>query len=139
MENTTSVSEESPPAIPFFYKQPDDVPEGKKKYVTLCRTDILYGGIQVLNGGGENNLHSHPYMDGFWMVLSGRVRFYGDSNELIAECGKYEGVLVPRNSRYWFEGVGDGIAELLQVEAIVAGQGFDRVDHEPRRAGQTEI
>jgi len=142
MADTTSektATDESPPAVLFKYELPTDVPQGKKKFVTLARTDILYGAVQVLNGGGENNLHSHSTMDGFWMVLSGRVRFYGDNDELIAECGQYEGVLVPRNCRYWFEGVGDGVAELLQVEAIVAGQAVDRTDHDPRKAGQTEF
>lgn len=135
----TDTAPVSPPAVTFKYVQPTDVEPGKKKFVTLARTDILYGAVQVLNGGGENNLHSHSTMDGFWMVLSGRVRFYGPDNELIAECGQYEGVLVPRDCPYWFEGVGDGAAELLQVEAIVAGKAVDRTDYEPRKPGQTEF
>lgn len=128
-----------PEATRFKYERPKDVEAGKKKYVTLARTDILYGAVQVLNGGGENNLHSHSTMDGFWMVLSGRVRFYGDEDTVLGELGPYEGILVPRNCKYWFESVGDGISELLQVEAVVAGEKVDRIDHQPRKPGQTEF
>jgi mannose-6-phosphate isomerase-like protein (cupin superfamily) len=128
-----------PEATPFKYERPGEVEAGKKKFVTLCRTDILYGAVQVLNAGGENNLHSHSTMDGFWMVVSGRVRFYGENDALLGEFGPYEGMLVPRNTPYWFESAGDGIAELLQVEAIVAGQKVDRIDHQARKPGQTEF
>jgi mannose-6-phosphate isomerase-like protein (cupin superfamily) len=74
--------------------------------------------MQVVAKGGETNLHSHPDLDGMWMVLSGRIRFYGPENAVIGEYGKYEGVLIPRGCPYWFESVGDEEAELLQVEAF---------------------
>lgn len=128
-----------PEATLFKYETPADVEQGKKKYVTLCRTDLLYGAVQVLKGGGENNLHSHSTMDGFWMVLSGRVRFYGEDDAVLGEFGQYEGIMVPRNFKYWFESIGEEQAELLQVEALVAGEKVDRIDHSPRKPGQTEF
>jgi mannose-6-phosphate isomerase-like protein (cupin superfamily) len=101
----------------FSYSKP---PSGKnpKQVVTLGRTDRILANVQVLREGGENNLHSHPHLDGFWMVLQGRVRFYGDDDVVLGEFGPHEGIIIPRNSRYWFESVSDEPLEILQVEAF---------------------
>jgi mannose-6-phosphate isomerase-like protein (cupin superfamily) len=107
-----------------------------KALVKLCQTDRMIGIVQVLAKGGETNLHSHKHLDGFWFVLSGRVRFYGSENRLLGEYGRYEGILVPRGCPYWFEAVGEEEVELLQVEAFdvaisdTATLLQDRVDHE---------
>lgn len=85
---------------------------------------------------GKTNLHSHSSVDGFWMVLSGRVRFYGEDDVVLGEFGKHEGVMIPRNFKYWFESVGSEPLELLQVEARVAGKTADRIDHSERKLGQ---
>lgn len=120
-------------ATVFKYTRPE-FDEGKR-VVKLARTDRMIGLVQALKHGGENNLHSHSHLDGFWMVLSGRVRFYGEGDELIAELGPLEGVLIPRGCPYWFESVVD--AELLQVEAfdipIADDQTMlkDRVNYQP--------
>lgn len=103
-------------ARPMKYVRPE-LDKGKK-IVKLCRTDRMIGLVQVLTHGGETNLHSHGHADGMWFVLSGRVRFYGPENAVIGEYGRYEGVLIPRDCPYWFEAVGDEVAELLQVEAF---------------------
>ena len=58
----------------FKYEKPSDMPGGKA-IVQLAGSDIIRGRVQVVREGGENNLHSHRGMDGFWMVLAGRVRF----------------------------------------------------------------
>src|ERR1700722_5587386 len=110
------VNETVPTARPVKYVRPD-VTSGKK-IVKLCRPDRMIGAIQVLSQGGETNLHSHTHLDGLWFVLSGRVRFYGADNVVIGEYGRFEGVLIPRKCPYWFEAVGDDVAELLQVEAF---------------------
>jgi mannose-6-phosphate isomerase-like protein (cupin superfamily) len=133
----TETTPSKPTATVFRYKKPEF--ESGKKNVKLARTDHLIGIIQVLKRGGETNLHSHAHMDGFWMVLSGRVRFYGEGNALIADCGPYEGVLLPRGCPYWFENVEDVEAELLQVEAFDRPQPSDdmlrndRTNYEPPR------
>ena len=101
---------------PFKYTKPEF--DHGKRIVKLARTDRMIGLMQVLKQGGENNLHSHSHLDGFWLVLSGRVRFYGTDDQLIADLGRLEGVLIPRNCPYWFESAGDEDAELLQVEAF---------------------
>jgi len=45
-------------------------------------------------------------MDGFRFVLSGCARCCGESDRLLGEIGKHEGVFVPRDVPYWLESVG---------------------------------
>ena len=100
----------------FTYDRPQL--ERERHVVMLAQTDRMMAAVQVLKSGGENNLHSHTNLDGFWMVLKGRVRFYGDGDALLGEFGPYSGILIPRGSRYWFESCSDEPLELLQVEAF---------------------
>jgi mannose-6-phosphate isomerase-like protein (cupin superfamily) len=108
---------ETPKAQLFRYQAPE-VNHGKAA-VRLASTGRVRAAVQVLKKGGENNLHYHRYQDGVWMVLSGRVRFYGEGDEVLGEFGPMEGILVPHGFQYWFESVGDEVAEILQVEAAV--------------------
>lgn len=117
-------------ATVFRYEMPDL--ERGKATIWLCRSDILSGVIQVVKEGGENNLHSHPTNEGFWFVLGGRARFYGEGDVLLAELGKHEGILIPRGLKYWFESASDEPLEILRVGAIVAGAKDERVDHTPQ-------
>ena len=115
------------PPQKFGYKKPDGLETGKS-IVSLCQTDIIRGAVQVLKEGGDNNLHSHTGMDGFWMVLKGRVRFYGPGDEVLGEFGQHEGIVMPRNAQYWFESCGDYDLELLQVVAFDREVKNERVD-----------
>ena len=121
------------------YSKPEnqDVP---KTVTLLARSDIVFAAVQNLLEGGENNLHHHKYQDGFWFVLSGRVRFYTVDDEVVGEFGRHQGVLVERGFPYWFESVGEEPLELLQVEAsnrpmkTPAEIKDDRIDHTPTTA-----
>lgn len=84
----------------------------------LCGSDLLEADVQLIDEGGENKLHHHTGQDGFFMVLSGAVRFHGADDEVIAELDERDGILVPHGVRYWFEVAGDGPAEVLHVAAI---------------------
>ena len=79
--------------VPFSYRKP--VGDRKKLVSVLGRTDRLLAMVQVVKEGGENNLHAHPHTDGIWLVLSGRVRFYGEDDVLLGEFGKHEGIGSP--------------------------------------------
>ena len=68
---------------PTLFKYTTPVTEKPKTIVRLCRTDLLYSSVQVLKEGGENNLHYHAGVDIAWMVLKGRVRFYGPGDVVI--------------------------------------------------------
>jgi mannose-6-phosphate isomerase-like protein (cupin superfamily) len=123
-------------AAVFKYVKPDT--DRAKTVVKLCRTDILYANVQVIASGGENNMHSHPAQDGFWLVLRGRVRFYGENDSVIAELGPYEGVMIPRGLPYWFESSSDEVLELLQVESIDKAVKNVRVDYKPQKTATIE-
>lgn len=121
----------------FKYAKPQ-IDKARHLYKLPC-TDRMIPHIQVVRKGGENNLHSHVHLDGFYFVLKGRVRFNGPNDTVIGELGPMEGVVVPRNSQYWFESIGTEDLELLQVEASdiqmpnMATVMKDRVDHAARK------
>ncbi|MGD9998466.1 MAG: cupin domain-containing protein [Acidimicrobiia bacterium] len=114
-----SVGAESAPAATVFRFEPRPL-TGRKQAQLLCRSDLMVAAIQTVGDGGETNLHMHKRLDGFWFVLSGRATFYTTGDEVIAELGPREGVLVPRGFPYWFERTGDEHLEILQVEASSA-------------------
>jgi mannose-6-phosphate isomerase-like protein (cupin superfamily) len=109
----------------------------RKEFDLLCQTELMVAGIQTVGEGGETNLHSHTHLDGFWFVLKGRARFYTYDDEVVADLGPLEGILVPRDYAYWFERVGDENLEILQVEASDTKMGgaftmaSDRIDYTP--------
>ena len=105
----------SPPPTIFHYKKKERK-RGKLVHI-LCRSDLMTAAVQVIGRGGETNLHSHPTLDGFWFVLSGRARFYTTDDDVVAELGPDEGILIPRGFPYWFETASQEELEILQVEA----------------------
>lgn len=120
-----------PQARVFKYTRPEM--RTKKTFVKLARTDRMMAYVQVLSSGGENNLHSHGHLDGFWMVLRGRARFYGEGDKLLADLGPHEGILVPRSFKYWFESASPEPLELLQIEAADIPMPDDRQILEDRK------
>jgi quercetin dioxygenase-like cupin family protein len=119
----TSIHEQAEARVmPFAFKRPDvALPDGRKLHVKLAGTDSCRASVQVLNKGGENNLHFHPNMDLIYMVLKGRVAFYGPGDKLVGEFGVHEGVMLPEYTRYWFKSVGDEEAHLLQIAGYPRG------------------
>ncbi len=121
------------PPQTFRYETPPASEKGKA-IVRLCQTDIIRGAVQVVKkGDGDNNLHSHTGMDGFWMVLKGRVRYYGPDDEILGEFGPHEGIVMPRNVQYWFQSIGEEDLELLQVAAFDRDVKNERVDAEAQK------
>jgi mannose-6-phosphate isomerase-like protein (cupin superfamily) len=123
---------------PFSYVKPN-VERGAKGGQMLARSPLAAIGVQVFNGGGENNLHMHPHTDEAWYVLSGRIRFYTTGDEVIGEYGRDEGVFVPMGVPYWFESI-DGEAEIIRFGAYGPGAPTDgrrdRVNVAPLKDGQ---
>jgi len=112
----------------FSFARPNDVPEDQRADVRLCKGEILRGTVQILPKGFANSLHYHPAAEGFWMVLSGQVRFYGHDSQFLGEFGPLGGVLIPRNGRYWFSQAGDEEAHLLQIRGDANDGSKSRVD-----------
>jgi rubredoxin/quercetin dioxygenase-like cupin family protein len=117
--------------ITFSYRKPEAL-SGDKMIVELAKSRLIRGRVQVVRSGGENNLHSHDGMDGFWLVLRGRVRFYGPGDVVIGEFGQHEGILLPAGEQYWFESADESVdLELLQMAAFDPRVPMRRVDVEP--------
>lgn len=111
----------------FKYEKP--APSGRPKdVVSLTRGSMLKVHVQVVHDGGENNLHYHTNSETAWMVLRGRVRFYGVGDEVLGEYGPHEGIFIPGGARYWFEKVGDEDLELLQMVGIAGAAQRVNVD-----------
>ena len=122
--------------IKFSYQHPEADVGHSKAMVRLGRGGSVRGVVQIVKkNGGENNLHYHTDADSLWMVLKGRVKFYGAGDELLGEFGPHEGMITPRYFRYWFENCGDGDLELLQVGAFSAPtqKSSGRTDCEPQK------
>ena len=122
----------------FSYRKPDNLRNGKG-IVQLAQSDIIRGRVQIVREGGENNLHSHTGMDGFWFVLAGKVKFYGPGDVLIGEFGKHEGILMPRGAEYWFESSGEDELEILQMAAFEKGVKVSRVNAEALKLDPASI
>jgi len=118
----------------YSYKTPTAF-ERKKTSVLLGKGEYVRGMIQVVKEGGENNLHYHANVDGFWMVLKGRAKFYGPGDALLGEFGPQEGLVIPRFARYWFESTGDEQLEILLVQAFSQpnAPNSGRTDSAPRK------
>ena len=123
----------------FRYRKPAAERQGTKEVVLLCQSPTMRGSVHVIRRGGGEHLHSHRSVDGFWMVLSGKIAFYGEGNVLYGELGPCEGIMMPRNNRYWFESVGEGDAEIIQVLHFDRDKGFEREDHEKPKFDRDEI
>ena len=112
----------------FSYKKPDNLRKGKG-IVQLAQSPLIRGRVQIVQEGGENNLHSHTGMDGFWFVLAGKVKFFGPGDVLIGEYAKHEGILIPAGLEYWFESSDpDEALEILQMAGFEKGVKATRND-----------
>ena len=115
----------------FRHQTPDF--EGVKKTWQVCNSDLMKVQVQVVQNGGENNLHTHTGEDAFWYVINGAVKFYGEGDKLIGEYKKGEGILVPRGYKYWFESASPEALEILRVTAKDQNIDNKRVDLSPQK------
>ena len=113
----------------FSFAVPDMPPDQKRAECPLAKTNSCKLEIKVLRHGWVGKLHYHPNMDGIWMVIKGRIRWYGPHGRVHGEFGPYEGIIQPENSRYWFESVGDEEAWLIQIGGYPKGKDAARKIH----------
>ena len=124
--------------VTFAFTPPEvEVATGQKIHVKLAGTDSCRASVQVLYKGGDNNLHYHPNMDLIYMVLKGKVEFYGPGDKSLGVFGVHEGLKLPENSRYWFKSIGDEEAHLLQIAGYPRGaKASKRIPVEPLKSSQ---
>jgi mannose-6-phosphate isomerase-like protein (cupin superfamily) len=100
-----------------FKIRPQLLSAGKQTTV-LAKTDVLTGTVMVADTGGETIVHAHQAMDQMFVVLAGRARFYSSLDEVAAELGPMEGILVPRGATYWYEKISEENMVLFRAAAI---------------------
>lgn len=103
-EARTSTERPAAGAEPFqlFRVNPELLERGKKT-TPLAASDILSGYVQVAQDGGENFLHAHAGQDQIFVVLQGEATFYTEGNRVAAVLHRFEGMLIRRRTRYWYE------------------------------------
>mgnify|MGYP001254874949 FL=1 len=136
----TATRKQEPRAKVLKYALPDAAEIHGKALVRLAQSGIMFSAIQIIEDGGDNNLHSHAAMDGLWFVLSGQARFHGTKeNVMIAELGPHQAIFIPRDFPYWFEKIGDERLELLQVEAIDRTVKNTRTDYTEQKQSAADV
>jgi mannose-6-phosphate isomerase-like protein (cupin superfamily) len=73
--------------------------------------------MQVVLQGGETNRHAHTGQDAAWLVLEGRARFYGKTDDDVFELNPMEGLFIPDGADYWFESASDKPLKILRMSA----------------------
>ncbi len=130
--------------LSLFGYEEDPGRDFPKKSIRLSRTDSLTVSAQIINGGGETNMHSHTGEDEAWVVLSGRARFYGvnkdadNGEEVVGELGPREGIMIPKGVPYWFESASDEQLEILRVSSIDKSVKSERVNYQPLKDWQVD-
>ena len=113
------------PVLRFEYPGPKaggERQDAGRKHFYLFKTDRAVSEVQIFEKGANNNLHFHGSEDGVWIVLEGRATFYGEGDKVMAELGKFQGVLIPAGTKYWFESAGEEPLQILRVDYQV-GEG----------------
>ena len=107
------------PVLRFEYPGPQ-VDDGRddpgREHYYLFKTDRAVGEVQIFDQGVRNSLHAHPAEDGVWIVLGGSAIFYGEGDKVMAELGRFQGLLIPAGTRYWFASTGDEPLQILRVD-----------------------
>lgn len=72
-----------------------------------AKTDTFTVTAKVYAEGGENAMHTHPNEDHTFVILEGQATFHLGSDDNVTVLNKYDGVLLPAGSFYWFESSGN--------------------------------
>ena len=82
----------------------------------VAGTDLLKVRVKVYAEGGENALHAHFDEDHSFIILQGQATFYdkeGNTNVV----NKYEGIMLPKGTYYYFQSTGNENLVLLRMGA----------------------
>ena len=82
----------------------------------VAGTDLLKVRVKVYAEGGENELHAHFDEDHSFVVLQGQATFHDDAGNTNV-VNKYEGILLPKGSYYYFQSSGNENLVLLRMGA----------------------
>lgn len=85
----------------------------------VARSEMLTVLVHRWPSGGEIQLHTHPFQDAAWTVIQGRVKFYGESDNVMAELTPHQGIFIPGGTYYWFENTGDEELVMTRISTAV--------------------
>jgi mannose-6-phosphate isomerase-like protein (cupin superfamily) len=113
--------------------------EGGATMELLGLAPMLWAHSKVYSTGGENALHSHDIEDHVFLVLQGEASFhFGDGST--TDVRAFEGVTVPRGTRYRFhakESGGNLVMFRVGAAAVKDSADLDPKFHIPREALQS--
>jgi mannose-6-phosphate isomerase-like protein (cupin superfamily) len=90
------------PEAQFFSLEAPLLAQGRSD-TTVAKTDLLRLRLKVYASGGENVLHLHPYEDHSFIILQGEATFHIGTEDEIKVLTKYQGVMLPHGTPYWFQ------------------------------------
>ena len=82
--------------------------------VLVAEGELSWFHMKVYAQGGENALHAHPNEEHTFIVLEGQATFY-DKDDTPTVVNRWEGVLLPRGSFYYFQSTGDDQLVMIRV------------------------
>ena len=80
----------------------------------VAESELSWYHIKVYAQGGENALHMHPNEEHSFVILEGEATFY-DVDEQPTVVTKYQGVLLPKGTLYYFQSTGDTHLVMLRI------------------------
>ena len=85
--------------------------------LALATTDLMTLRLKVYAEGGENAMHYHTDEEHAFIVLQGEATFHLDTEENARVVQQWQGVMLPKGARYYFQSSGDENLVLLRVGA----------------------
>jgi mannose-6-phosphate isomerase-like protein (cupin superfamily) len=107
------------PAQPYTAYDVDATEVVRGHTQAVARSGMMTVLVHRWATGGEVQLHTHPFQDAAWTVLQGRVKFYGDQDNLMADLGPHQGIFIPGGTYYWFENAGDEELVMTRISTTV--------------------
>jgi len=114
-------------------------PKKSERLITGADSTLLGLGMQVVLDGGETNRHAHTGQDAAWLVLEGRARFYGKTDNDVFELDPLEGIFIPDGQDYWFESTSEKPLKILRMSARDPRAQSKRLNYEDLKSWQTHI
>ncbi|HWP56626.1 MAG TPA: cupin domain-containing protein [Candidatus Acidoferrales bacterium] len=114
-------------------------PKKTERLIGHKDSDLLGLGMQVVLQGGETNRHAHTGQDAAWLVLEGRARFYGKTDDEVFELEPMEGIFIPDGQDYWFESASDKPLKILRMSARDPRGESKRLNYEDLKSWQTHL
>ena len=87
----------------------------------VAKTDMMSVAMKVYAEGGENRMHLHPAEDHSFIVMEGEATFHVGTPENIHVLRRFEGVMLPMGTPYYFQSSGSGNLVMIRVGATEPG------------------